>query len=306
MRGFDARGFARAPGADAREWRTLTLWPANVRRHSFRDQVDAASEAGYDAIAINSATYVASLQAGLRASDLRRMADDAGIRVSWVDAVTGWLPIRYPPHMPELRDFLDHHLDVAFEIAETFDCEKLLAIGCFDQGAIPPDEQARHLAALCERAGKAGLAVALEFIPMWGIDTLAAAWSLVRQAGAGNAGLMIDTWHFHRSASSLAQLEDIPAERIAGVQLADALSGIRGGSLLADCLEYRLPPGEGELPLRPLLAALARKGVDDWGPEIFSLEMDRLEAVDAAKAGLRATLSALRDAGEARVAGANA
>ncbi|AJE44942.1 sugar phosphate isomerase/epimerase family protein [Celeribacter indicus] len=260
----------------------LTLWPACVRSHPLPQQIAAAADAGYASIAVNSATYLAAREAGQTGAQIARLAADSGVRIDWVDAVTGWLPVRYPPGNPELRGFLDHHVDIAFEMAETLGARSLLAIGSFDRDALSFDELVDHFGRLCDRAAGAGLRVGLEFIPFWGIPTLGAAMEIVETAGAPNGGLVLDTWHFFRSDSDWTALKALPPDRLLAVQLADGAQSPVEAGLLEDCLQHRRLPGEGAFPLGDLLDQLGRMGVRDYGPEVFSAELDECSAREAA------------------------
>jgi len=259
----------------------MTLWPACVRTHSVRDQIAAASQAGFSGLAMNSATYVAARETGMSGAQMVRQASDHGVRINWIDAVTGWLPVRYPPRSPELKDFLDHHIDTAFEMASELGAESLLAIGCFDHGAVDRRHQVECFGELCNRAADHDLRVGLEFIPMWGIPTLRAALEIVEAVNASNGGLVFDTWHFFRSDPDMELLGAIPEAKTFAVQMADASWQI-SGNLLEDCLAHRRLPGEGEFPLGSLIARLAGMGITDFGPEIFSAALDELSAGKAA------------------------
>jgi len=260
----------------------LTLWPACVRTHALAEQIAATAMAGYSSLAINPATYHAAISSGLSPRDIRRIADGHHVRFKWVDAVSGWLPIRYPADAPELKGFLDYDLDLAFEIADELGAEAILAIGCFQEGELPLVQQAGCFDALCRRAESRKLRVGLEFIPTWGIRDLESAWRIASAVDAPNGGYVIDTWHFFRSSSDPELLKRIPDNKIFAVQIADAPLDYSGRTLLDDCLNFRRLPGEGELPLLPLLDLIGKKGVMDFGPEVFSAELDRLPARQAA------------------------
>lgn len=248
-------------------------------------------------MAINSAGYRAARSAGIKPSQIRFAARDNDVSISWVDAVSGWLPVRYPSRSPELKDFLDHDLDTAFEIADAVGASSLLAIGCFDHGHLDRRQQVDCFAALCERAASDGLRVGLEFIPMWGIPTLRAAFEILEEVDAANAGLVFDVWHFFRSDPDFDLLDAIPAHKIFAVQVADASWKVVGNNLQADCLSHRRMPGEGELPLDSVLARLAAKRVNDFGPEVFSDGLDTLSADQAAASCAMATRNALERSG---------
>jgi sugar phosphate isomerase/epimerase len=272
----------------------LTLWPACVRTHALPEQIAAAATAGFSSLAINPATYHQTASSGLSPREILRIANDHGVRFSWVDAVSGWAPIRYPAESPELKSFLDYDLNLAFEIADTLGAEAILAIGCFAEGALPLSQQIDCFGALCRGAEARNLRVGLEFIPTWGIGDLKSAWRIASAVDAQNGGYVIDTWHFFRSESDPDLLERIPADKIFAVQIADAVRDYEGRSLLDDSLNFRRLPGDGELPLLPLVDMIKKKGIRDFGPEVFSRELDKTSARKAAILCAKSTRAILR------------
>jgi sugar phosphate isomerase/epimerase len=65
---------------------------------------------------------------------------------------------------------------------------------------------------LCDLAAPLGLTVNLEFVAWAACSTLAAATDVLRKAGRLNAGLMIDTFHFHHSGDVVQDLDALPRE----------------------------------------------------------------------------------------------
>ncbi|WP_068111731.1 sugar phosphate isomerase/epimerase family protein [Tropicimonas marinistellae] len=113
------------------------------------------------------------------------------------------------------------------------------------------------LAALSERAAARGLGVSLEFFPWTPVPDLGSAYRVVRRAGPDIA-ILVDALHFDRSASTLDQLHDIPADRLRVAHLCDApvLSSYSTDDLLHTAREARLPPGAGQIDLPGLLRVL--------------------------------------------------
>jgi sugar phosphate isomerase/epimerase len=85
---------------------------------------------------------------------------------------------------------------------------------------------------------------------------------LARVDGADDAGVLVDALHLVRSGGTAAQVGVYAAEfpeMFPYVQICDApLLSPRGGvaQVRDEAVHRRLLPGEGELPLLPLLAAL--------------------------------------------------
>jgi sugar phosphate isomerase/epimerase len=116
---------------------------------------------------------------------------------------------------------------------------------------------AGQLAAVAAAAADLGLRVALEFMPYGATRTLDEATALLAAAGAGNAGLVVDVLHLYRSGGSAASLAGLDPALVELVQLCDApLAAPPPGRLRSEALTDRRYPGDGELPLRAVLAAL--------------------------------------------------
>jgi sugar phosphate isomerase/epimerase len=92
------------------------------------------------------------------------------------------------------------------------------------------------------------------------VDSVADALALLDEAGTPDVGLLLDTWH--------VSAEQVPAAagRIYGVHVADRREQTRN-------LFDRVLPGDGVLPLRETMRAIAATGYDGWyDVEIFSDE----------------------------------
>jgi sugar phosphate isomerase/epimerase len=115
-----------------------------------------------------------------------------------------------------------------------------------------------RLAALCDLAAPYGLSVELEFFPWTNVPDLAAADRVVATANRPNAGVLVDALHFSRSASTLDQLQAMPASRLPMLHLCDAAgpTPTTHDGLIFTARGDRLPPGEGEIELVALLRAM--------------------------------------------------
>ena len=137
---------------------------------------------------------------------------------------------------------------------------------------LPLDVMSEEFAALCERAGP-DLTVALEFMPYSGVPDLATAWRIVQDVP--NAGLIVDGWHWARARQQIADLDDVPAERIVSVQLCDVRAEPME-RLRAESLGHRLPPGQGYGDTVGLVRGLAKCGVT---PAVMAVEVISVELV---------------------------
>ena len=106
----------------------------------------------------------------------------------------------------------------------------------------------------CHLAAEYGLSADLEFMPWTAVKNLRQARAMVEQSGAANAGVLIDSLHFARSDSSLAEVADLPSDLIHYIQLCDAYAQYDDSDegLIAVARGARLLPGSGELDLLSL------------------------------------------------------
>lgn len=111
-------------------------------------------------------------------------------------------------------------------------------------------------AILCATAAEFGMSADLEFMRFRSVQTLEQACAVVEGSGAPNGTLVLDCLHLIRSGGTPAKVRALPAGRIGNLQLCDApASPPSDGDLANEARQNRLPPGEGELPLRSILEA---------------------------------------------------
>ena len=108
---------------------------------------------------------------------------------------------------------------------------------------------------LAEMAGARGMQTTTEFAPTSTVRDLDAALAAVRHVARPDFRLLIDTMHLVRCGHTAADLAAIDPVLIGYVQLSDNTIRQRGPTY-ADDSSDRMVPGEGEFPLREILAAL--------------------------------------------------
>lgn len=108
---------------------------------------------------------------------------------------------------------------------------------------------------LTEMAAARGMETTIEFAPSLTVSDLGAALSAVRHVARPDFRLLIDTMHLVRSGHTAADLAAIDPGLIGYVQLSDNTIRQRGLVYREDSVD-RMVPGEGELPLREILAVL--------------------------------------------------
>ena len=155
-----------------------------------------------------------------------------------------------------------------------------------------PDEGrlTASFAALCDAAADYGLTADLEFMPWTKVPDAKAALRVVGSAARPNGRILVDALHAARSATTPADLAEIPRAMLSYAQLCDAPGEIpttqQGLIHTARCA--RLLPGEGGIDL---VGTLAQLPVD----LPLSLEIpneERLPALGAEEWGRRALAAA--------------
>lgn len=232
---------------------------------------------GFSAASIFPADVARAEAAGASRAELRRVFDDAGIRIAVVEPLTTWLPSWTPgPDItPEEIAFASFSEEDVFSMADVLGAE-VVSLNEFFGEVVDVKVAARSMAELCDRAAERGFRIALEPMPFSGVSDLATAWEIVRGADRANAGLVLDSWHFFRKGPDLELLRSIPAEHVFAVQLNDA-PRLPDGPAKDESMHRRLLAGDGELPLGEFIAAIPAP----WdgrlvGPEIFSDEAWKL------------------------------
>lgn len=261
----------------------LALCWGTVGAKTVPDLVEAAAAAGFTGVTVQPAMGAADLGAA------ECSLADHGLRAAYVDPLLTALPGSAKPHevAPEHRRFFAHGEADCFRVAEAVGAERV-NVAHFLGSAVPVTAMTEAFGHLCERAGRQGLRLALEFIPGTGIPDLATALEIVIGAGAGNAGVQLDTWHLVRSGGGVADVVAAPPGTIEALQLSDRAAAEAEESYVP--MVGRLLPGEGDLPLRELVAAaLANNVRAALSVEVFSGELQALPPAEAAR---RAYLSA--------------
>jgi sugar phosphate isomerase/epimerase len=126
-------------------------------------------------------------------------------------------------------------------------------------GPAERSEVVERFAALCVRASGTGITLVLEFLPIFSIDSLGAALSVVAEAGYANGAVLVDSLHLARSGGTPDDLIGIAPHLLPYLQIADAIAEPVDPSLAGlreEALHGRLLPGHGDLPLAAIVAAV--------------------------------------------------
>lgn len=126
---------------------------------------------------------------------------------------------------------------------------------------------------VCELASEYGLTVELEFVPIASVNNLSGTVDVLESVKCKNAGIMIDTHHFHRSRDNADELKKLPTEWFRFAHLCDAPGEIPTDheEMTRILREARSYVGEGGIDVCSILSKI---------PEIpYSIELPNKDRV---------------------------
>lgn len=223
----------------------------------------AIAAAGFDGVEIFENDFLA-FDASPR--EVGRMARNAGLEI------TLFQPFRDFEGLPEpqrARTF--DRAERKFDLMQELGTDLMLvcsSVSPVSLGGI--DRAAADFRELGERAAKRGLRVGYEALA-WGrhVSDHRDAWEIVRRADHPNIGLILDSFHTLARKIDVESIRAIPKDKIFIVQLADA--PLIDMDLLYWSRHFRNMPGEGDLPVRDFMRAVAATGYDGYlSLEIFN------------------------------------
>lgn len=243
-------------------------------RHSYSDRVRACADAGYTGMCLHFRDYRALRQAGHQDEDLRSVLQQHGMTDISLEFLVDWFLEGSAATVARSDEV------TAFAAARAFGAQSLNVGSDFQGRGIPRQHLKARFRALCERAARQALIIALEIVPWSDVRDVETALDVID--GCDNAGLVIDSWHVFRGHIPLSDVRAISASRIVSVQINDAAAAIEG-PLQEDTLR-RLPCGEGSFDLAGFLDALGATGASVApSVEIISPAQAALPLADAVR-----------------------
>lgn len=123
---------------------------------------------------------------------------------------------------------------------------------------------------------EAGARIALEFLPYSPLATLIDAIDICTAVGWERCVLLLDSWHFFRSGSPWAVLDQLTAEQIGLIQINDAPLPISPDAQFESRFR-RVAPGDGTHDIARFVGAIVATGfAGPISPEVLSATLIRL------------------------------
>jgi sugar phosphate isomerase/epimerase len=236
---------------------------------SLESKLAASSAAGFSQIMLwakDLAGYPGGLDAAVR------LVRASGVRVTGIQVMRDYEGLPGALH--------DYKLDIAKQmllVCKAVGAPLLMVCSSTSRHASGDiDLIARHLAKLATLAVPLGVRIGYEALS-WGrhVNQFTQSWEAVSLANHANLGIVLDSFHMLANQADLDGLDDIPAHKIALVQLSDYMwRDIRSAEeRLETARHLRVFPGEGEhsAELSEMLRRLNRAGYSgDYSFEVFN------------------------------------
>ncbi len=269
---------------------------ATTRGKPLADDIRLCGEVGFEGIEIDTGKLDEYLEAGGTIAGLGELLDESGVECAGLMAFAFRPFGDHAQELERIRRYGPICRDLGGGLLLAYIAERLEA-GMSRDRAI---ERAGRVATdYAEAAHDFGLKVALE--PIGGREFMGGpddAIAVVDAAGHPALGIMVDTFHYHKSGVAPERVAEIDAGQILIVHINDAENLPR--ETLTDA--QRLYPGLGILPLHGYLNALREIGYEGFvSVEIFREEYwldDHSSIVTNAKTHLDAVLESSREGGD--------
>lgn len=253
-------------------------------------KVEAAAKAGFNGFEI---FYEDLVYCDVKADAIAQYARDVGLDIVSLQSLRDFEAAPAGVRTWNLKR-AERHLDLAASLG----ARMLVVTSNARADALDdPGLAAADLAALADLAAARGLKVGYEALSGGRhVRSYPQAWAIVKRAGRPNLGLVISAAHTHFAGGDFAGLRDIDPARIFLVHLADVPNIRMDSRLLSN--NFRLFPGQGDLPLHELYQTLGEMGYA--GPvslEIFNGQMRGMLPSRIATDGIR-SLNLLDDVDE--------
>jgi 2-keto-myo-inositol isomerase len=264
----------------------LHLWTIDTT--PLATALDAAKQAGYDAVELRRIDFKRCFENGMSNAQVLDLVRASGIAVGVLGVEYGWLFATGDESKRLFKVFRES-------------CENAVALGCTmlmsapGQVNGPISEAIKYLREAGDIAAEYGLKLAIEFNSQHDVlNSLGALRELITGADRPNCGYLVDAYHFARSGAGGRGFESIPAEQIFCFQYSDlSATPVTGVKRPTD----RLAPGKGVVQWREVLGLLAEKNYTGYlSYEAPNPELWARSPYEVAREGVTLTQNLLRDA----------
>ncbi len=219
---------------------------------SLTEKLRACAAAGFDGVEIFEPDLVAAIQSP---EEIRALAERLGLTLDLYQPFRDAEGVTEQVMATNLR-----RAEAKFRLMNRLGIDLMLVCSNVATASLDSDEvSADQLGRLADLAATYGIRLAYEALA-WGryVSDYRRAWHIVRRADRANLGVCLDSFHILSRGHDPADIENIPADKIFFLQLADAPS--LSMDVLSWSRHHRLFPGEGSWDLGAFVGHVAAAG----------------------------------------------
>jgi sugar phosphate isomerase/epimerase len=254
----------------------------NGRALGLEQCIHTAAEAGYDGLEIWIRDLEDYVERGGRVSDLRRRAEDLGLRLESAIGFAQWVV-----DDPAIRENALHEIQKQMRILAAVGCHRMAAspAGATGAPAISTQLMGERYARLIDLGVEEGVLPQLEFWgPSHNLGTLGEALHVAAACGRPEACLLPDVYHMYKGGSPFDGLRLIDGAVMHMFHLNDYPAN-PGRTEIGD--GDRVFPGDGIAPLTDIIRILHEKKAElVLSLELFNSAYWERPPIEVAKAGL--------------------
>ena len=229
----------------------LTLNTSTIKPQPLLDKVRIAADAGFGGVELWINDVYEHVGQGGEVRDVEKLLADTGLQVPCMIAMRAWgeaIETEYPIVLDEAK----RRMELAARLGSP------LLVCSPPREPCDPDQITTRYRDLLEIGRQVGVRAVFEYISFFrSIASLNQAWEIVQQANDPDATLVVDAFHSWNTHSTLEQLREIPADRIAHYHVDDAAPDIPAGQQTDP---DRVMPGDGVIDLAAEIQVLREIG----------------------------------------------
>jgi sugar phosphate isomerase/epimerase len=264
----------------------LHLWTIDTT--PLATALDAAREAGYDAVELRRTDFKRCFEAGMSNAQVLDIVKKSGIPVGVLGVEYGWLFATGAESERLFKVFRES-------------CENAVALGCAmlmsAPGPVegPVSDAIKYLKRAGDIAAEYKLKLAIEYNSQHPVlNSIEVQRELIEGAGKENCGYLVDAYHATRSGSG-PHFESIPAEKLFCFQYSDVPPAPVSAGVKRPT--DRLAPGKGIVQWRAMLGLLAKKNYTGYlSYEAPNPELWARSPYEVAREGVELTRPLIADA----------
>ncbi len=249
--------------------------------------LDAAREAGFDAVELRRTDFKRCYDAAMSNEQVLDLVRDARIPVGVLGVEYGWLFATGDESERLFKVFRE-----SCQNAVALNCKTLMSAAGPMGG--PISQAIEYAKRAGDIAGEFELKLAIEFNSQHDVlNRLTVLTRLIEGANHPNCGYLIDTYHFTRSGEGGRGFENVPADKIFCFQYSDVpAQPVTGMKRPTD----RLAPGKGIVDWKGMLGLLAEKNYTGYlSYEAPNPDFWARSPYEVAREGVELTRKLLRD-----------